>query len=244
MDRDKSGQRRFNLSKLADAAMNLLLESSSNNSTTSEPTNEIDALVRAMSALAKNARTLEGMTLSDFPSVNRLLAADFLAHPILQGNPQAVRLRYALCCLDQPRDFQRQLELLQSLEGGSTVFSPQMRLELALLLHQCGRHHEGDRVFRGLRRLWREGEHYVEVPDRLRWLTTTDGLTRRQVSAKIMPKSEYREAAKVREMLDIEVPFRPQEFGQQEFRAGTTIRGLISFGHNGPFLRPTIAAKN
>jgi hypothetical protein len=244
MDRDRSGQRRFNLSKLADAAMNLLLENTSPDSVASEPTNEIDALTRAVHSLAANEKTFEGMRLSDFTSANRLRAAECLAHPILQGNPQAVRLRYSLSCLDEPHDFRKQLELLQSLEGGGTVFSPQMRLELALLLHQCDRHHEAERLFRGLRRLWREGEHYVEVPDRLRWLMTADGLTRRQVSAKIMPKSEFRQAAKVREMLDTEVHFRPQEFGQQEFRAGTTIRGLITFGHNGPFLRPTTAAKN
>lgn len=244
MDRDRSGQRRLNLSRLADAAMNLLLENTTPESVASEPTNEIEALIRAVRALATNETSLEGMTLSDFAPPNRLRAAEFLTHPILQGNPQAVRLRYALCCLDQPNDFQGQLELLQSLEGGGTVFSPQMRLELALLLHQCDRHHEGERLFRGLRSLWREGEHYVEIPDRLRWLTASDGKTRRQVNARIQPRSEFRRTAKIREMQDIETPFRPQEFGQQEIRPGTTIRGFITFGHNGPFLRPTTATKN
>ena len=117
MDRDRSGQRRFNLSKLADAAMNLLLENASPDDLASEPANEIEALVKAVRALAANEKTLEGMTLADFPSSNRLRAAEYLAQPILQGNPQAVRLRYALCCLDRSHDFEQQLELLQSLEG-------------------------------------------------------------------------------------------------------------------------------
>jgi hypothetical protein len=184
------------------------------------------------------------MELADFPSQNRLRAAELLANPLLQGNPQAVRLRYTLRCLDAPNDFRGQLELLQSLQGGGTQFSPQMRLELALLLQQCDRHHEAERLFRELRRLWREGEHYVEVPERLRWLMAADGRTPRQVTAKVGARNEYRRAARVRELHDTEVLFRPQEFGLQEIRPGTTIRGLISFGYNGPFLRPTTASQS
>jgi hypothetical protein len=244
MDRDRSGQRRFSLSKLADTAISVLLESSASDNFAGDPASETEGLVRAIRALAANETDREGMSLADFPLTNRLRSAELLSHPILLGNPQAVRLRYTLSCLDQPKDFRKQLELLQSLEGGATVFSPQMRLELALLLHQCDRHHEGERHFRTLRRLWREGEHYVEVPDRLRWLMVPDGMTRRQVTARIQPRSEFRRTAKIREMLDTEVPFRAQEFGQQELPAGTTIRGIISFGHNGPFLRPTTAARN
>jgi hypothetical protein len=150
-----------------------------------------------------------------------------------------VRLRYSLLCFATPRDFSGQLELLQSLQGSGGILSPQMRLELALLLQQRDRHHDAERLFRELRRLWREGEHYVEVPDRLRWLMTIDGQARRQVNAKVMPRSDFRAMAKVREMQDTEVPFRPQEFGQEQLKPGANFRGLISFGHNGPFLRPT-----
>jgi len=243
MARDKSGQRRFALGKLADNAINLLLELNIPQKAAHEPTNEIEALVLAIRALASGTPRYESMELADFPPANRLRAAELLAHPLLRGNPQAVRLRYALRCLDAPRDFRGQLELLQSLQGGGTVISPQMRLELALLLQQCDRHHEAARLFRELRRLWREGEHYVEVPERLRWLMTLDGQSQRQVTAKVMAGSEQRRAAKVRELQETEVLFRPQEFGQQEFKPGATIRGLISFGHNGPFLRPTTVIK-
>lgn len=243
MARDASGQRHFNLGKLADKAIDLVLENASPSVVATDPTNEIDALVRAIYTLASGVARFEGMLLSDFPQPNRVRAEESFAETILQGNPQAVRMRYSLRCLNEPRDFPGQLELLQSLQGGSTVFSPQMRLELALLLQQCNRHHEAERLFRELRRLWREGDHYVEVPSRLRWLMTGDGQTARQVSARIMVKGEFRQVVKVREMQDIEVPFRPQEFGQHDFRPGTTIRGLISFSHNGPFLRPTTATQ-
>ena len=241
MERDKSGQRRFALSRLADTALGLLLQLELPELPGEEPTSEVDALVLAIRALAGGARRFEGMELSGFSSANRVRAAELLAHSLLQGNPQAVRLRYALRSLDAPFDFRGQLELLHSLQDGGTVFSPQMRLELALLLHQCDRHHEAVRMFRELRRLWKESDHYVQVPERLRWLMTLDGQAPRQVTAKVVGSYELRRAAKVRELQDAEVLFRPQEFGQQEFRPGIVIRGYISFGHNGPFLRPTTA---
>lgn len=244
MERDKSGQRRFALSKLADSAIVLLLNLELTNGIPPEPTTEVEALVLAIKALANGAGRYEGMDLSGFPPANRTRAAELLSHPLLQGNPQAVRMRYALRCLDAPKDFRGQLELIESLRGGGTIFSPQMRLELALLLQQCDRHFEATRMFRDLRQLWREGEHYVEVPDRLRWLLTLDGQSRRQVTAKVMPRGTHRSSAKVRELQETEVLFRPQEFGQQELRPGAVIRGLISFGHNGPFLRPTTAIQN
>jgi tetratricopeptide (TPR) repeat protein len=244
MARDRSGQRHSNLAKLADTAITILLRQASRAVVGQEPTNETDALVQAISALASNVWSSAGMELSDFPVANRLRAAELLAHPILRGNPQAVRLRYSLRCLDSPQDFRGQLELLQSLQGSAASMSPQMRLELALLLHQCDRHHEAERLFRELRRLWRDGEHYVEVPDRLRWLMSIDGQARRQVSARVSPRSDTRPMVRVRDLQDTEVPFRPQEFGHEQLSAGAIIRGLISFGHNGPFLRPTTVSQS
>lgn len=244
MARDKSGQRGFSLSRLADNAIALMLKIASDTSLARESTTESEALLQSIRALTKDVDRFEGMELKDFPVENRRLAAEFLASPLLRGNPQAVRLRYTLRCLDAPHDFRGQLELLQSLQDGGTVFSPQMRLELALLMQQCDRHHEAERLFRDLRRRWKEGDYFVEVPERLRWLLTSDGKSQRQVSAKIFGDIQYRSIAKVRELQDTEVLFRPQEFGQQIFRPGTIIRGYISFGHNGPFLRPTTAIQN
>ena len=244
MDRDRSGLRRSNLGRLADAAMVLLLEMAPSSRYAPEPTSEIEALAHAIQALATGISRIEGMGLADFPVENRLRSAELLAGPLLLGNAQAVRMRYALTCLDAPRDFRSQLELLESLQHGGGTFSPQMRLEYALLLQQCDRSHDSDRMFRGLRRLWREGDYFVEVPERLHWLLASDGQARRQVTARVMGSSEYRRTAKVRELQDAEVPFRPQEFGQMELRPGAIIRGFISFGHNGPFLRPTTSIQS
>ncbi len=130
IERDRSGLRRFNLGRLADTALSLLLEIAPQ-ATRREPTNEVEALVQAIQALASGARRFEGMALADFPRANRLRAAELLADPLLQSNAQAVRFRYALRCLDAPHDFRGQLELLESLQGSSASFSPQMRLEFA-----------------------------------------------------------------------------------------------------------------
>jgi hypothetical protein len=242
MDRDRSGQRRFALSKLSDGAIGVLLGAYTPSADIGEVTTEVGALVAAIHALAGGVHRFEGMALSDFPLENRQKAAEGFAHSLLIGNQQAVRLRYELLCLSAPQDFRGQLELLQSLQDSNTVFNAQMRLEMALLLHQCDRHHEGVRLFRDLRRLWREGDYYVEVPERLRWLWSTDGISPRLVTARIASGSDNRGTAKVRELKDSDVPFRSQEFGQQ-FRPGAQIRGYISFGHNGPFLRPTTAVR-
>jgi len=240
MERDTSGQRRFALGKLADSALGMLLDVGGTERGVVGD-NEISLLTSAIRVLASGVSRREGMELSDFPAENRERASAILASPPLLGNPQAVRLRYSLLTIDEPYNFREQLELLQSLQDGSVAFTPQMRLELALLLQQCDRHVESQRLFRELRRLWKETDYIVHVPDRLRWLRGSGGGTERQVTARVVGDSDYRRMAKVRELQETEVLFRPEEFGQQTLRPGTQIKGLISFGHNGPFLRPTTA---
>lgn len=239
--RSQSAQRSFALGRLADAAMDILLATSPQSLEEREPRTEAEAIVRALRALAANVVRFEGMDLADYPPDNRVRTAELLASPELRGNVQAVKLRYLLACLDQPYDFAVQLELLQSLDAGSVSLSPQLQLEYAVLLHQRDRHHEADRLFRRLRQLWKQEEHYVEIPPRLRWLLIPEKQVHRQVHARVSASGEGRYFARVREFQDGEVVFRPQEFGQSEIRPGVAISGYITFGHNGPFLRPLTA---
>lgn len=239
--RSRSEQRRFALGRLADAAFDILLDTSSQFPGEREPRTEIEAIVCALRALAAGVVRFQGMDLVDYPPANRARAAELLASPELLSNVQAVKLRYLLACLDRPYDFALQLELLQSLDAGNVSLSPQLQLEFAVLLHQRDRHHEADRLFRRLRLLWKHEEHYVEVPPRLRWLLILDKQIRRQVHARVSASGDRRYFARVREFQDGEVVFRPQEFGQSEIRPGVTISGYITFGHNGPFLRPLTA---
>jgi hypothetical protein len=241
MERISSQRRRFSLARLADDAFEVLLLVAIETDATGVPQTESDAIVAAFSALVGGVVRFDGMQLTDYPSQNRRLAADKLADPLLQGNPQAVRLRYLITCLEKPHDFTLQLELLELLQGSSGIFTPQLDLELAILLHQRDRHHEASRKFRELRHLWRQGGNYVEVPVRLRWLLVRDKSDRRQVHARVSAGGDGRYGAKVREMQEADVVFRPQEFGQHNLRPGMVVNGLISFGHNGPFLRPLTA---
>ncbi|VDC19205.1 hypothetical protein [Pseudogemmobacter humi] len=241
MQRETAELRRNALSRLADKAFELLLRSAGAVHDT-EPSSEGEAIQQALSALGEGITGREGMSLDDFPRANRIDAAARLGHPLLRSNAQAVRLRYILACMDHPKDFALQLELLETLDGNRAILSPQLELELAILMHQRNRHHEASRRFGKLRQLWARGEHYVEVPDRLRWLIDESTGNRRQVRARIASGGDgARLHARVQELQNDRVPFRIAEFDGPQLRPGTSISGLISFGHNGPLLRPLTA---
>ncbi|MAA97813.1 MAG: hypothetical protein CMN87_15570 [Stappia sp.] len=241
MQRETAELRRNALSRLADKAFELLLRSAGAVRDT-EPSSEGEAIQQALSALGEGITRREGMSLDDFPRANRIDAAARLGHPLLRSNAQAVRLRYILACMDHPKDFALQLELLETLDGSRAILSPQLELELALLMHQRSRHHEASRRFQKLRQLWARGEHYVEVPDRLRWLIDESTGNRRQVRARIASGGDgARFHARVQELQNDRVPFRIAEFDGNQLRPGINISGLISFGHNGPLLRPLTA---
>ncbi|WP_345900769.1 hypothetical protein [Martelella sp. UBA3392] len=241
MQRETAELRRNALSRLADKAFDLLLRSAGTVQDT-EPSTEGEAIQQALSALGDGMAPREGMSLDDFPRANRIDAATRLGHPLLRANAQAVRLRYILACMDHPKDFAVQLELLETLDGNRAILSPQLDLELAILMHQRGRHHQGSQRFQKLRQLWARGEHYVEVPDRLRWLLDESTGQRRQVRARIASGGDgARLHARVEELQNDRVPFRIAEFDSAQLRPGMNISGLISFGHNGPLLRPLTA---
>ncbi len=241
MQRDASEARRPALGRLADAAFEVLFQMADHIDDAGEPRTESEAIVAALRALGERVVRFEGMVLSDYPKENRLRTAERLSNPLLRINAQAVRLRYLLACLDRRYDFTHQLELLEVLQGSMGGLTPQARLEGAILLHQCDRHHEAEQNFRNLRQLWRNEEHYVEVPERLRWLRVRDTADRRQVQARVSMTNDGRYLANVGHLQSRGVPFRPWEFGQERLNPGTRLNGLVSFGHNGPFLRPLTA---
>lgn len=240
MDRPGSESRRNALGRLAERAFSLLMKSGG--ADRADPETEIGAIAIALAELGAGVVRLQGISLADLPAANRASAAAALADPILAGNVQAVKLRYLLLSIEQPLDFSLQLELLQSLDGSGPAFTPQMQLEMALLKFQLDRAHEGDSQFRRLRSLWRRGDHFVEVPARLHWLLNGARSDRRQVRARVTSNAEGRAFAKVAEFGGVEAPFRPAEFGQVRLAPGTELACYVSFGHNGPLLRPLTAA--
>lgn len=240
MERQGTESRRNALSRLAERAFDLLMTVGGSEHV--DPETEGGAIALALAALQSGSSRLAGVPLGDRSSESRRTAADLLAVPLLAGNVQAIKLRYMLAVIDRPFDFDLQVELLQSLQGSGPAFTPQMELELACLLFQNDRAHEGDRLYRRLRAMWRRGNHFVEVPQRLHWLLDGMRSDRRQVRGMVSSNSAGRSFARVAEFENTEVPFRAAEFGSER-RPGAALTAYVSFGHNGPLLRPLTATR-
>jgi hypothetical protein len=205
-----------------------------------EPKSPIDVLVQAWKALAEGAR-LHSMTLSLVAEENRTRALEVLSHPAGRGNIQVIRLTYDLACINRPYSFKEQLDLVEQLQATDYRMTPQLRLEYAILLFENGRAVEGDKIFRLLRQVWRDTELYVQIPERLRWLRAAESGNLQAVHSIVAADYESRGFARVRDFGSILVPFRPEEHSIRNLRPGTVFTAHVSFGHNGPFLRPVTA---
>jgi hypothetical protein len=237
---NQTAYRASQLGDLADRALNLLLKKTPPEFDEAEPSSPIDMIVSAWKLLAKDRQT-QLMSFGDIAEGSRIHALELLEHPVGRGSMQVIRLRYDLTCATYPFEYKQQLELAEQLQATNYRITPQLKLEYAILLFQNARFLEGDRVFRSLRQLWRENEYFVEVPERLRWLRGADGVTLKTVHALIEADSAIRAMARVREFNSIPVPFRPEEHDLRVLKAGTRLTCHVSFGHNGPFLRPVTA---
>jgi hypothetical protein len=237
---NETAYRAAELEKLADQAVKLLFRQVPLDVPNPNPKSPLEVLVEAWRLLASE-RSEGAWGLTEVSAESRSRALEALAVPQAKGNMQVIRLRYDLTCLNSPRSFKAQLELVEQLQASSYKVTPQLTLEYAILLYQCDRAFEGDKIFKNLRNLWRDSEHFVQVPERLRWLWTIDGQQLQTVHA--ITGSDYgnRTLARVDEFRSSLVPFRPEEHGISTLRAGTRFRCHVSFGHNGPFLRPVTA---
>ncbi|MCY4440661.1 MAG: hypothetical protein OXE53_10705 [Deltaproteobacteria bacterium] len=231
------------LGALADKALDILFHQTPPMAQEMEPARAVDVLVKAWTVLAEGNGISSRMGLSDVPEANRRRALDVLLHPAGRGNMQIIRLTFDLLCVSEPYAFKRQLELVEQLQATDYRMTPQTRLEYAILLFQNGRAVEGGEVFRSLRQLWREGEQFVRVPQRLRWLRTEDGRTLQTVQAVVGSDYGTRAMARVQKFNNTPVPLRPEEFGLRDLRPGMRLACRVSFGFNGPFLRPPTAGR-
>jgi hypothetical protein len=180
---NENGYRKSQLGTLADRALGILFKQTPVSIQDTEPSRAIDVLIRAWRMLAEGGDYESGMALCDVPEENRERALGALAHPAGQGNMQVIRLAYDLTSLGHPYAFRQQLEFVEQLQATDYRMTPQLRLEYAILLFLNERTVEGDKMFRRLRQLWRESEHFVQVPERLRWLRAGDRDTLKTVQA-------------------------------------------------------------
>ena len=77
----------------------------------------------------------------------------------------------------------------------------------------------------------------MQVPSRLRWLRDVDGKPR-VVQASVVGDWVGRPMARVRELRNCRAVFRPEEFDSRDVVLGRRFSCVVSFGQNGPFLRP------
>ena len=235
---DRNELRRHALASLADRAVGVLMSAKAKSRRLNEPESATEVLVGAWITLTTPFGGRAPELLGDVPSDALMEALRELEHPAGIGNAQVARLRYQVLVAAAPLDFKRQLEALELLVSTDYRLPPQLKLEYALLLFQQMRTQEGHQEFKTLRMLWRDTDIFVQVPDRLRWLLEPSSDRPRIVTAVSAYDHGHRAMARVREFTRFDVPYRPQEFGVREHRPGNVFSAQVSFGHNGPFLRP------
>lgn len=240
--RARDGQLRADqLARLGESALAILFASTPPETISTEIRTPADILIATWRILAKAGVSQLEETLTDLPRDAAEEALVILSHPAGRGDMQVLRLTYTILSAAQPYAFASRIALIENLQATDRRLSPQLQLEYALLLFQVGRPAEGDRRFRDLRRLWRETEHFVSVPDPLNWLRDSEADTLRTVQARTGSDQGARPMARVSEFGNLLAPFRPEEFDVKHVRPGFVFRAHVSFGHNGPFLRPTTA---
>ena len=239
---NEGSYRASQLGSLADEALALLFAQDGGGAKAEEPKSATEVLVNAWRLLSEDGGRWSETGLTRVDSASQLRALDVLDHPAGRGNMQVLRLSFDLMCLAHPREFKRQLALVEQLQLTNYHLVPQLQLEYAILLFQAGRAAEGDKVFGRLRKIWRESENFVYVPERLRWLRSVDSVSLQIVRAVVGSDYGNRAMARVQEFRNALVPFRPEEHGLREVKPGKRLACHVSFGHNGPFLRPLTAA--
>ncbi|HBK05877.1 MAG TPA: hypothetical protein DDZ81_08415 [Acetobacteraceae bacterium] len=229
------------LGRLGEDALTLLLANTPPGTDRVELATPVDILLAAWRILARGGATGLNETLTDLPPDLAEEALAVLSDPVGKGDMQVLRFQYGILSAARPFEFSTRLTLIENLQATDLRLSPQLKLEYALLLYQVGRGAEGDQRFRDLRRLWRDGEHFVQVPEPLNWLREGESEALRTVQAFVGSEQGFRPMARVSEFRNITAPFRPEEFAVRNMRPGTAFRAHVSFGHNGPFLRPPSA---
>jgi hypothetical protein len=229
------------LGRLGEDALTILLANAPPAADCVEIVTPVDILLATWRILARGGATGLNETLTNLPKDLAEEALVILSDPAGKGDMQVLRFQYGILSAARPFEFSNRLALIENLRATDHRLSPQLKLEYALLLYQAGRAPEGDQRFRELRLLWRDAEHFVQVPEPLNWLRDGESEALRTVQAHAGSEQGSRPMARVSEFRNLVAPFRPEEFAVRNMRPGTVFRAHVSFGHNGPFLRPPSA---
>jgi tetratricopeptide (TPR) repeat protein len=201
--------------------------------------NPLGHVAKAWRILGEDIAGLDSLDLSTISPSRIQMALNELDAAGEQNTWLLIRFRYDLLSLSQPTEFNAQLQAIEALEGTGFRMPLQLAVEKAILLHQVGRHHHANSEFKQIRRLLRESDAIVRIPERLRWLYVPDQRKRLVCDAQVVGPAGYRLMAKVRDLQNSLVPLIPQDFGPTEvMTVGYRFKCAISFGQMGPFLKP------
>ncbi|MDZ4819687.1 MAG: hypothetical protein SGJ20_12015 [Planctomycetota bacterium] len=164
--------------------------------------------------------------------------------PAGQRKPLDLRLAYELRVHKSPNDFLRQLDLIEEISREPGQLDDQSSLEFAILLYQVGRVAEGSALFDDLRRRIRNSDTFVSVPERLRVLRKLNSADAHICQASFSRVDNYgKQWAKVQELGRGEAPFNSYEFNKERMAPRERFQCIVTFGPNGPFLRPRLEEK-
>ena len=195
-------------------------------------------LARVWLTLLKGVEEVGSFEVGIFPPANIKRALELIELEPESSNWLITKLYYDLVIELEPRNFTRQIEILEELMGTGFHMPAQMSLEHAVLLYQVGRYREGSEAFRNLRHLLKMSETIISLPERLRWLLRPDGRGRRLCEAIVTEDAGPQSYARIKELGSTSAPFRPQEFDQHSMRPNSRFNCHVSFRAMGPFLRP------
>jgi hypothetical protein len=154
-----------------------------------------------------------------------------------------LRLLYDLVAVRDPYDFIRQHDLIDAIVQESPRTDYQTRLEYAILLFQTGRVSVGKQLYDDLRIDLRRSDSFVTVPDRLRFFCKQGSNDPQICTAVVVDSGDTRSWAAVQDLKRERVPFVPREFDVPRMAVGQRFQCYITFGPNGPFIKPVKGVK-
>lgn len=235
---ESSAARQYQLDKLATEALQMLRSSDATLeiSHMKGQNNPIGYLADAWIELTRNQGEITTAFPLQFSETSMRSAIAILREA--PKNWLLIRMEYDLLATLDPTNFEEQLRLLEELESFQTYTSSlQLRLERNILLHLVGRHPDANTAFMRLRADIKEQNAIVSVPERLRWLLSSDRKTYLLCKARVTDDLGYRPMAQVHELSNAKVPFVAQDFGSKRKLPGEQFSCHITFGANGPFIK-------
>jgi hypothetical protein len=237
---ESADERKRRLDGLTERAFEVLVGVSTAELSSLRATNPTVAAMVAAWLLLRGDSSRGDTAIADSPGPNVDAAISELeAIPSKDRDWPLNRLLYDLIALQYPAEFERQLRVVQTLEG-TPAMQLQLRLERAILLYQTGAFDRGKREFDDVRFALRDSEAMVDVPLRLAWYFKPGTVDRANCDGRVVrpPPSWNKHAMEVAQLGNTVVVFDPLDFGHQSLPLGNQRKCMVGFNYRGPYAVP------